>query len=67
MSAPLLTHRPDFRLYHALFCAECWAMACRAGERQRASLDIEGVDRSGTRRRLATENRVSRMAAGYFG
>ena len=35
MSAPLLTHRPDLRLYHALFCAECWALATRAHGVQR--------------------------------
>lgn len=66
MSAPLLTHRPDLRLYHALFCAECWAL-CNRPERHLASLDVEGVDRSGTRRHLATADRVHRMARGYFG
>ena len=66
MSAPLLTHRPDMRLYHALYCSECWALAVRR-ERHLASLDIEGVDRSATRAHIAFTERVRLMAAGYFG
>jgi hypothetical protein len=66
MSAPLLTHRPDLRMYHALFCPECWALAVRR-ERHLASLDIMGVDREPTRRHIAIADRVHRMATGYFG
>lgn len=66
MTAPLLTHRPDFRLYHALFCAECWALA-RRSERQTAGLAVAADDRTEIVVRARVVRRVNDMSSGYFG
>lgn len=66
MTAPLLTHRPDFRLYHALFCAECWALA-RLNERQTVGLAVAADDRTATAIRARVMRRITDMNSGYFG
>lgn len=65
MSAPLLTHRPDFSLAHAQACHECWALALR-GERRTFSLDLR-QDRVGSQMRMRVVRRLAEMRQGAFG